>query len=250
MLIDSVLFSKSIPSGNKKELLEKLKELSNKYFKFSAANIQSYDSADREINKELFYTIEVLDEAISKGLKVKFFYNEYGADKKLRHRLNEAGEAREYVINPYIMAANSGKYYLICNYDKFDDIAHYRIDRISNIQILDTPRKPRNLVKGLVGLDVAQYMREHIYMFGGKSIRAKFEMPKFLISDVLDYFRANVDFEDIGDGKVAAQVKVNENDMRLWARQYAGQVKITEPAALAEVCKQDLKSTLALYEEE
>ncbi len=152
MLIDSVLFSKSIPSGNKKELLEKLKELSNKYFKFSAANIQSYDSADREINKELFYTIEVLDEAISKGLKVKFFYNEYGADKKLRHRLNEAGEAREYVINPYIMAANSGKYYLICNYDKFDDIAHYRIDRISNIQILDTPRKPRNRVKGLVGL--------------------------------------------------------------------------------------------------
>ena len=150
MLIDSVLFSKSIPSGNKKELLEKLKELSNKYFKFSAATIQSYDSADREINKELFYTIEMLDEAISKGLKVKFFYNEYGADKKLRHRLNEAGDAREYIINPYIMAANSGKYYLICNYDKFDDIAHYRIDRISNIQILDTPRKPRNRVKGLV----------------------------------------------------------------------------------------------------
>lgn len=48
----------------------------------------------------------------------------------------------------------------------------------------------------------------------------------------------------------AYTVKVNENDMRLWARQYAGQVKITEPAALAEVCKQDLKSTLALYEEE
>ena len=31
-------------------------------------------------------------------------------------------------------------------------------------------------------------------MFGGKSIRAKFEMPNYLISDVLDAFRANVEF--------------------------------------------------------
>lgn len=81
LLMDSVLFSKSIPMANKKELLVKLKDLSNKYFKFSTANIRFYEAADREINKELFYTIEVLDEAISNGLQVKFLYNEYGVDK-------------------------------------------------------------------------------------------------------------------------------------------------------------------------
>lgn len=248
LLMDSVLFSKSIPSGNKKQLINKLKGLSNKYFKFSAANIQSYDSPDREINKELFYTIEMLDEAISKGLQVKFRYNEYGADKKLHCRLDENGEIREYIINPYTMAANGGKYYLICNYDKYDDISHYRIDRISNIEILDTPRKPKNQVKGLAGLDIAQYMREHIYLFGGKSIRASFEMPSCLISDVLDFFRADVDFKDIGGGKVLARVRVNENDIRLWARQYAGQIRIIKPRELAETCRQDLADALALYE--
>ncbi len=247
LLMDSVLFSKSIPTGNKKEMLGKLKNLSNRYFKFSTANIQSYESVDREMNKELFYTIEVLDEAISKGLQVRFMYNEYGADKKLHHRINENGDVREYVINPYIMATNCGKYYLICNYDKYDNISNYRIDRISNIEILDTPRKPKNKVEGLVGLDVAKYMQEHIFMFGGKSIRAKFEMPGYLISDVLDSFRANVDFEDLGDGMVLASVKVNENDMRFWARQYAGQIKITEPKELVDICKQDLVQALALY---
>lgn len=190
--MDSVLFSRSIPATYKKEVLGKLKGLSNKYFKFSTGNIQSYESVDREINKELFYTIEVLDEAISKGLQVKFLYNEYGTDKKLHHRLNEDGQAREYVINPYTMVANSGKYYLICNYDKYDNLSHYRLDRISNIELLDTPRKPREQVQGLVGLDVAQYMAEHIYMFDGKSIRARFEMPRYLISDVLDFFKANL----------------------------------------------------------
>ena len=248
LLMDSVLFSKSIPTGNKKDLLDKLKDLSNKYFKFSTANIQSYESVDREMNRELFYTIEVLDEAISKGSQVKFLYNEYGADKKLHHRLNEDGEVREYIINPYTMATNGGKYYLICNYDKYDDIAHYRIDRISNIEILDTPRKPKNQVEGLVGLDVAKYMQEHIFMFGGKSIRAKFEMPSYLISDVLDYFRANVDFKDLDNGRIFASVRVNGNDMRLWARQYASQIKITEPKELVEMCKQDLVNALKLYE--
>ena len=249
LLMDSVLFSKSIPSANKSEILDKLKDLSNKYFKFSTANIQSYESADREMNKELFYTIEILDEAIKNGLQVKFLYNEYGADKKLHHRLNEDGEVREYIINPYYMVATSGNYYLICNYDKYDNIAHYRLDRISNIEILDTPRKAENQVEGLVGLDVARYMNEHIYMFTGKSVRAKFEAPKYLISDILDYFRANVEFKELDEGNVIATVKANETDLRLWARQYAGQIKITEPTELAQACKQDLLDAIKLYED-
>ena len=249
LLMDSVLFSKSIPSANKSEILDKLKDLSNKYFKFSAANIQSYESADREMNKELFYTIEILDEAIKNGLQVKFLYNEYGADKKLHHRLNEDGEVREYIINPYYMVATGGKYYLICNYDKYDDIAHYRLDRISNIEILDTPRKAKNQVEGLVGLDVAQYMNEHIYMFTGKSVRAKFEAPKYLISDILDYFKADVIFKELDEKNVIATVKANETDLRLWARQYAGQIKITEPTELAQACKQDLLDAIKLYED-
>lgn len=249
LLMDSVLFSRSIPTSNKKEMLEKLKALSNKYFKFSTGNIQAYESPDRETNKELFYTIEMLDEAISKGLQVRFLYNEYGVDKKLHHRLDESGEVREYIINPYKMAANCGRYYLICNYDKYDDISHYRIDRISNVEGLSTPRKPEKQVTGLDTLDVAQYMQEHIYMFGGRSIRAKFEMPSYLISDVLDAFSANVNFEDLGDGNVLASVKVNENDIRFWARQYASQIKITEPKELVEMCKLDLVNALKLYED-
>lgn len=146
------------------------------------------------------------------------------------------------------MVAIGGKYFLICNYDKYDNIAHFRLDRIADIELLDTPRKPKNEVEGLMSLDIAQYMNEHIYMFGGKSIRAQFEMPSYLISDVLDAFRTNVDFEDLGDGMVLASVKVNENDMRLWAKQYCGQVKITEPKDLAEICRQDIVDALKIYE--
>ena len=83
----------------------------------------------RPENKELFYTIDVLDEAISKGKKVSFIYNSYGTDKKLHPK-----REREYVINPYQMVATNGRYYLICNYDKYDTLSNYRIDRITGIK--------------------------------------------------------------------------------------------------------------------
>lgn len=95
------------------------------------------------------------------------------------------------------MVAACGKYFLICNHNKFDNISHYRINRISNIELFDTPRKPKNEVEGLMGLDIAQYMNEHIYMSGCKSFRTQFEMPKYLVSDVLDHFKADVNFKEL-----------------------------------------------------
>ena len=82
LLIDSVLFSKNIPYKQCKQLIEKLKGLSNVYFDKKVKHICNLpDNQPR--NKELFYTIDVLDEAISQNKKVAFMYNSYGPDKKL-----------------------------------------------------------------------------------------------------------------------------------------------------------------------
>ena len=56
-----------------------------------------------------------------------FHYLEYHTDKKLHKRRNKNGKVREYIINPYQLVAKEGKYYLICNYDKYDDISNYPI---------------------------------------------------------------------------------------------------------------------------
>ena len=92
-------------------------------------------------NKQLFLTIDILDEAISKGRQVAFSYLEYGTDKNQHVRTDENGEKRVSIVNPYQMAAANGRYYLICNYDQYDNVANVRIDRITGIRILDTPAK-------------------------------------------------------------------------------------------------------------
>ena len=81
LLIDSVIFSKTIPQKQCHDLVKKIKSLSNIYFNKKVGNIYSLPESRPE-NKEVFYTIDVLDEAISKGKKVSFVYNSYGTDKK------------------------------------------------------------------------------------------------------------------------------------------------------------------------
>ena len=158
LLIDSLLFSKHIPYSQCKELIEKIEGLSNRYFKSRVKHIRTMP-INASDNKQLFYTIEQLDRAISKGCQVSFYYNEYKTDKKMHPRENAEGKAREYIVNPYQIAATNGRYYLICNYDKCDNVANYRLDRITNIKILDTPVKPAKQVKGLEnGLNLPKHM--------------------------------------------------------------------------------------------
>ena len=174
LLIDGLLFSKHIPYSQCRELVQKLEGLSSQYFRSRTGYIRTLPN-DQPNTRQLFYTIEILDEAIRKKVQVVFRYLEYRADKRLHLRRNQEGQVREYVINPYQMAAVNGRYYLICNYDKYDNVSNYRLDRITEIRLLNTPVKDRTKVRGLEqGLNLPQHMAEHIYMLAGESIPVTF----------------------------------------------------------------------------
>lgn len=247
LLIDSLLFSKHIPYSQSKALIGKLEGLSNRYFHARVKHIHTTPDNAPE-NKQLFLTIEVLDEAISKQKQVSFVYNTYGSDKKLHPRLDSEGKPREYIINPYQMVAANGRYYLICNYDKYDNVANYRLDRITDIRLLETPVKPMQQVEGLThGLDLSAHMAEHVYMFSGESIPVTFRMEKHLLNDVMDWFGRGMTFFDEDDTHINARIQVNRMAMRKWALQYALYVKILSPASLAEEVKADLTQALEHY---
>lgn len=117
LLIDSVLFSNHISYSQCRDLVEKLKGLSNIYFRSRVKHIRNLPE-NQPSNSELFMTIETLDKAISRGLQVSFTYNSYDIDKKLDLRRTSNNEVRNYIINPYQIVATNGRYYLVWNYDK------------------------------------------------------------------------------------------------------------------------------------
>ena len=231
LLIDSLLFSKNIPYSQCKKLIGKLKGLSNVYFEKKVTHICNLPD-NQPANKEVFYTIDILDEAISKNKKVSFLYNFYGPDKKLHSRREEP-----YVINPYQMVATNGKYYLICNYDKYSDISNYRIDKITDIKIIDEPRKPlSDITTG--GLNLPKHMAEHVYMFAGESIKARFKAKNYVVDQIVDWFGTDAAIKPIDDEECMVEVWVNKEAFFYWAMQYAMHTEVVEPESMRErICK-------------
>ena len=247
LLIDSIVFSNHIPQTNKMQLIEKLEGLSNVYFKSRMTHVSSIDGVKTETNA-LFLTIEVLDEAISLGKQVRFHYDEFGTDKKLHHRKTKDGKVREYIINPYQIAAANGRYYLVCNYDGYDDLSNYRIDRISDIELLETNVKPVRELDGMkYGFNLKKYIDEHIYMWSGKTIRAKFIAEKYILNDVMDFFGGDIRLSDETETTITVSVRVNEQDMLIWAMQFAADMTVLEPESLVEKCRETIIKAAERY---
>lgn len=248
LLIDGLLFSKQIPAGQRRELVKKLEGLSSRYFHSCTGYIRT-PPADAADNRQLFYTIEILDEAIQKGRQVAFLYLEYGAEGRLHPRRDKEGRAREYVINPYQMAAVNGRYYLICNYDKYDDVSNYRLDRIADIRLLDTPAKSPRKVRGLEhGFDLPRHMAEHLYLFSGEGVRVRFRFEKLILNDVMDWFGDIRLLSETG-GAIDAEVRVNREAMLCWAMQYGRYVEVLSPADLRKELGRAFREAALKYEE-
>ena len=250
LLIDSLLFSKHIPYSQCKELIEKIEGLSNRYFKSKVRHVRNLP-VDQPQNAELFYTIEILDEAIERNRQVVFHYGDYGTDKKLHLRERKDGKPREYLVNPYQMVATNGRYYLIANVERHDNISHYRVDHIRDIEITDTPAKPQRKVEGLEnGLDLPKHMAEHVYMFTGESQRIIMRTTPGMAGELIDWFGSGVTFSDETETSVIAHVTANLQAMRFWALQYAPYVTVLAPQSLVDTVKADLGNALKYYGEE
>ena len=249
LLIDSLLFSKHLPYSQCKDLVTKLEGLSNKYFRASMNYISTMPE-DKTNNQQIFYNIDVLDEAISKGKKVSFKYLDYGTDKKQHPKLDKDGKERVYVVSPYQMVAKEGKYYLICNYDCYDDVSNYRVDRISDIEALEAKAKPFEELKWSNGqrLDLAEYMKKHVYMYSSADSQVTFRIVKPMISDIIDMFGKDVQFFDETEDTVCVKAKVNEAAMIQFAQSYAPDVEILKPVELREKVKERLRKGYRCYE--
>ncbi len=249
MLMDAVLFSKNIPYSECIELLELISNLGdidarNRLTKH-LSNLRDM-SFDKVSNDQLLYNIGVIDEAIDQGKQIAYIYNNYGRDMKLHPRLVD-GEIDPKVVNPYQMIATNGRYYLICNYDEYENTARVRIDKITDIEILDTNVKPKSKVKGLK--DIPETMAGQLYMQPGTSERIVFRIAnnERIISDIVDWFGKRVRFISEDGKTVTCAVKINPADMKFWAMQYSDNVEILEPESLRDNIRTSLREAWRKY---
>ena len=242
-LIDAVFSSKSITSTHAQALIKSLMGESSVYEQKRYDYVFKTDEISRYDNKSFFYTIDTITRAIEENKQISFTYNEFMTNKKTKTRF----DGKEFIINPYFMINNRGKYYLVCNYYKYDTLANYKIECISNIKILDTPIRPLNDLQDTKDFDIGKYVNEHIYMFSGKTIEAtiKLSNPK-TINDVIDWYGNDISVKEKDDG-LYITLKVNEQAFLYWALQYGMSVEIVKPVATKKKYVEMLKNIMSKY---
>ena len=243
ILIDSVLFSKSISTRQAKGLIENLRELASNFFNAKVSHVCNLPELNRTVNKQALYSLDTINDAIAAKRKISFIYNEMGTDFKLHPKRNDS-----FTANPYQIVANNGKFYLIANYDKYDNVVHLRIDKMTDVQILEEKSKPMKNVQGLEnGLNLPKHMAEHIYMFSGESILTEIKTTTDMMSELVDWF--GTDFRIIAKKEETIIVRVNCNysAMRFWALQYGPYVEIIKPESLRNQLLKDAQSMVDKY---
>lgn len=243
MLIDGVIFSKHIPPAQAKSLIDKLSSLASKYFDNGIKDIEVLSRFHNSDNKQIFYNIDVISEAIERDLKIEFIYNIYDTKKQLVPKRPEP-----YLVNPYKLAAANGNYYLICNYDKYDNISHFRIDRITDIKLTDQPQKSRLKVSGMkTVMDLPTHMVEHLYMFSGEAVLVRMCVDKSIMSAMVDWFGKDFEiYNEIAD-KVFVKVRVNQEALCCWAMQYGDYVEVLTPDKLRRKMALKARSLMEKY---
>ncbi len=241
ILIDSVLFSKSISSRQAKDLIKKIRSLASKHFNAKVSHVCNLPDINRTINKQAMYSLDTINDAIAEKKKISFIYNSVGTDFKLHPRRDSV-----YIVNPYQIVANNGKFYLIGNYDKYDNVAHFRIDRMTDVRMLsDSVKKMKDIPELKDGLNLPKHMAEHIYMFSGKSVAVKMRTTEDMMSELVDWFGTDFRIIEKNGDKITVRISCNENAIRYWALQYGPYVEILSPESLRSQLSEDVK---AMYE--
>lgn len=240
-LVDAVFSSKSINSKHSRELAKKLSEFLSVYQRKQYKYVYKADELNRTDSKELFYNIDIINEAIENNKQIEFDYirNGYKSNNTKKY---------PYIVNPYCLINNQGKYFLVCNYDYFDEIGNYKLERIHNIKILDTPIKPVTQVKGFEnGLDIAKYANENIYMFATKTIYATVKIySEWATAYVEEWFGKNANLYEKGNS-IFADITANETSLIYWCLQYGEDIELLSPKDTRDKIKEIVKQINKRY---
>ncbi len=242
-IVDCLLSSPAISNKHAQSLVERLTSGISTYEKQKFKNIFKTNEIIRTDNKQVFYNIGQINYAIENNKQISFIYNTYGKDKQLKPR-----REKRYVMSPYFMINSKGKYFLVCNKEGHDNLANYRIDYMTCVDVLDTVRKPINKTIGNEkGVNPVKYANEHIYMLAGETVNAKLKLScEKVIGDVIDWFGKDIKITE-KDDELYAEITANEDALIYWALQYGENVEIVAPQTTRDKVKNSLKEMIKKY---
>lgn len=241
LLVDSVQCSKFITEKKSMELIGKLERLASSHqASLLHRDVHVIDRIKRE-NESIYYNVDKLHEAIARKKRISFRYFKYNVRKeKVFGR-----EGGTYIADPYGLSWSEENYYLITYNEKYNGITHYRVDRMTDIEVLD---ENRLILPDGKDFNIADYCKKVFNMFQGEDIKVKLRCYNELATSIFDRFGTDIIVApEPGNTFIVTVDATNSRTFYGWLTQFGDQVEIVEPKDVAEDYKAHLKRIMKKY---
>jgi predicted DNA-binding transcriptional regulator YafY len=241
LLVDLVQSSKFITTKKSRELIKKLEKLVSK--NNAAALQRQVVVADRNktANENIYYSVDVIYEAIAKNVQVRYQYFEWDAAKQMKLRKN----GTFYEVSPWLLTWDDENYYLVA-FDKAAGIMkHYRVDKMLHIELAPIPRAGKAEFEQM---DVASFSKKTFGMFAGEERTVRLLCDNSMIGVVVDRFGQGVALRTYDEAHVIARADVQVSTQFFgWLAGLGGKIKIESPEDVAEEYQAHLRKILSRY---
>ena len=227
-LMDAVLSSRYIPPREAEGLVEKLQRMASRYFAVNLEHITTVQQRTRNRRPDLFQVLALLDRAIDLSRMVSFMYNDYGLDGHLQPRKDH-----RYLVSPYGLVTTNQQYYLVGNYDGYNDVKAYRLDLMTDIRMEELPARDARTLPGMErGMDPAAFVRKTVCWGGESPAWAKLRLPRTLMNDLVDAFGLDLQITPLPEGRMEADFLAAPPSVAQWALLHGADCEVLAPPEL------------------
>lgn len=246
LLVDAVQSAPFLTAKKTAQMTEKLCSLVSRPQSVQLGPQLSVERRRKFDNEEIYYTIDALHSAITQNKKIHFLYYH----KELQAGRVVCNTGREFTVSPYALLWANDKYYVAANYEKYDSISNYRLDRMKRVCIVEEERRPFAEVSDYTDhFDAADYVSRSFRMYRGEIEEVELSCAVELLEDMLDRFGSDVLFpSEVGERfSLRTQVYVSDGLVK-WLLQYGGQVVVLHPSSLRERMQKEIQALCSAYD--
>ena len=239
LLIDAVQSSRYLTEKKSRELIEKLcNQCSVHDARLMRRNV-TVSGRVKSMNESIYNNVDYIQEAIALNRQITFRYFDWDLHGKRSYR------EKAYIASPYGLCQDNDNCYLLA-WSTRHGITHYRVDRMSHIQITDDARIPCPELTGKAFTDHANRLFQ---MYSGENVNVKLRFHQTLVNVVIDRFGSETMLIPEPDGEhFTFVVNVAVSPMFLsWVIGFGDLAQILHPASAIDACKQLCQQVSAQY---
>lgn len=184
--------------------------------------------------------MDAIHEALIEDQQIKFQYFTWNVDKKmeLKH------DGTYYSVSPWAMCWDDEKYYLFGFDNTEGKIKHFRVDKMTNVSIVDEKRLGKEEFKKN---KMSEYAKKLFGMFDGETERVTLLCENAAANVIIDRFGTDLSIIKTDKEHFTVKVDVSVSKLFLGWIMAIPDAKITAPDNTVEMMKQEIKRLQEMY---